>query len=187
MKKGDSVRFEGLKTGTKYDLEVDYVSPIEGVSPYRTSIEIKAPQQKAKIEITSVSAGENKIVVTGKAEPNSNVSLTTSPATVITTVKSDAAGIFTAVLVAEPGEYHKVAVCYTGNGETAVSKTGKFVVTAPVSKPELTVDDVDADSTSVVAKTAPGVLVELKTDDYSQKVYADERGVLRFTLPHTYG
>ena len=37
-----------------------------------------------------------------------------------------------------------------------------------------------------MAKTTAGVTVYLKTGDYEQTLVADNRGIVRFTLPHTY-
>ena len=37
---GQTVRFEGLAAG-KYDVEVDYIDPVSGVSPYRTTVSVE--------------------------------------------------------------------------------------------------------------------------------------------------
>lgn len=37
---GQTVRFEGLAVG-KYDVEVDYIDPVSGVSPYRTTVSVE--------------------------------------------------------------------------------------------------------------------------------------------------
>ena len=55
-----------------------------------------------------------------------------------------------------------------------------------LQKPKLTIDPIDTSSTIVIAKTTPGVVVEIKTSDYSQTVTADTKGIVRFSLPHTY-
>ena len=47
-------------------------------------------------------------------------------------------------------------------------------------------DDLYNNSLTVVAKTTAGVTVYLKTGDYEQTLVADNRGIVRFTLPHTY-
>lgn len=40
---GQTVRFEGLSVG-KYDIEVDYIDPVSGVSPYRTTVSVEKVQ-----------------------------------------------------------------------------------------------------------------------------------------------
>ena len=147
---------------------------------------LEAPNELAAITITQVVGSENKLVVTGTAEPQTNVTFTTVPASTTTVIKSDAQGHFTAALTCEAGTYTKVTAQYGTDSESAVSFTGSFAVTAPSSKPTLTVDTVTADSKTVAAKTAPGVVVEIRTDDYSQRVTADSEGLLYFSLPHTY-
>ena len=185
IENGGSVRFSPLAPG-KYDIEVDYVNPVSGLSPFRTTAEIREPDVLAPIKIESVTGGENKLSVTGTAEPGKEVSLSTTPATATTTVTADASGRFAAAITCEAGVYTAVSAQYSGNKDSKVTYKGTFTVTAPAKKPTLTVDEIYASSTAVSAKTTPGVTVELKTSDWTQKATADERGVVRFTLPHTY-
>ena len=185
IENGGSVRFSPLVPG-KYDIEVDYVNPVSGVAPFRTTAEILDPDVLAKIKITSVNGGENKLSVTGTAEPGKELSLSTTPETATTTVTADAGGQFAAAITCEAGTYTAVSAQYSGNKDSKVTYSGSFTVTAPAAKPTLTVDEINASSTTVSAKTAPGIVVEMKTSDWSQKVTADENGIVRFTLPHTY-
>jgi len=180
-----AVRFDKLSPGS-YDIEVGYVATGHGISPFRTSVTLEEPDELAAIVISQVVGGENQLVVVGTAEPQTNVTFTTEPASTTTVIKTDAQGHFTAALTCEAGTYTKVTAQYGTDGESAVSFTGTFAVTAPAAKPTLTVDEVTEDSTTVAAKTTPGVVVEIKTSDYSQRVTADSEGLLHFSLPHTY-
>ena len=182
---GKAVRFDKLSPGT-YDIEVGYVATGHGVSPFRTSVTIEEPGKLAPIAISQVVGGENQLVVVGTAEPATDVTFTTVPASTTTVIKTDAQGHFTVALTCEAGTYTKVSAQYGTDSASAVSFTGSFVVTAPAKKPTLTVDDVTTSSKTVTAKTTPGVVVELKADDYSQRVTADSEGLLHFSLPHTY-
>ena len=184
IKLNEAMRFDGLKPGD-YDIEIDYENPT-GLAPYCKTVTIADPATLKAIQIQSVVPGENKLTVVGSAEPETNVTLTTEPASTTTIIKTDAAGLFTVALTCEPKTYTKVTAQYGGDTASAVSFAGEFVVTAPAAKPTLTVDEVTADSTTVTAKTTPGTLVEIRTDDYSQRVTADSDGLLRFSLPHTY-
>ena len=185
IENGGSVRFSPLVPG-KYDIEVDYVNPVSGISPFRTTVEIREPGVLAPIQIASVTGGENKLSVTGTAEPGKEISLSTTPASVTVTVTADASGHFAAAITCEAGAYTAVSAQYSGSKDSKVTRKGTFTVTAPVQKPTLIVDEIYASSTAVSAKTTPGVVVELKTADWKQKATADERGIVRFTLPHTY-
>ena len=181
----NAVRYDKLSPG-EYEIEVGYVATGHGVSPYRTSVTLEAAAALAPIAITQVVGDENQLVVTGTAEPQTNVTFTTEPASTTTVVKTDASGHFTAALTCGAGSYTKVTAQYDADSESAVSFTGSFTVTAPAEKPTLTVDEVTADSKTVTAKTTPGVVVKIETSDYSQIVTADSEGLLYFSLPHTY-
>ena len=77
--------------------------------------------------------------------------------------------------------------CKSRDEASRVTMQGTFVVTGTATKPALDVDQVYNNSLTVVAKTTAGVTVHLKADDYEQTLVADSRGIVRFTLPHTYG
>ena len=181
----NAVRFDKLSPG-KYDIEVGYVATGHGISPFRTSVTIAEPDALEPIVISQAVGGENQLVVIGTAEPQTNVTFTTEPASTTTVIKSDAQGHFTAALTCEAGTYTKVTAQYGTDSESAVSFTGSFTVTAPSAKPTLTVDEVTDESKTVAARTTPGVVVEIKTSDYSQRATADSEGLLHFSLPHTY-
>ena len=85
------------------------------------------------------------------------------------------------------GTYTAVSAEYVGDEASRVTMQGTFVVTGTATKPALDVDQVYNNSLTVVAKTTAGVTVHLKADDYEQTLVADSRGIVRFTLPHTYG
>jgi len=58
--RGESVRFDGLSAG-EYEIEADYVDPVSGVTPFRSSVSItKAP---AGSIVFSAVGGENRIEV----------------------------------------------------------------------------------------------------------------------------
>ena len=181
---GKTMRFENLKPGD-YEIEIDYERPT-GLAPLRRTVTIADPAVLKAISIQTVVAGENQLTVVGSAEPNTNVTLTTEPASSTTIIKTDAAGHFTVALTCKAGVYRKVTAQYDGDSTSAVSFAGEFTVTAPVERPTLTVDEVTTESTTVAAKTTPGTVVELRTNDYGQRVTADSDGLVRFTLPHTY-
>ena len=64
---------------------------------------------------------------------------------------------------------------------------GTFVVTGTVDQARIGCrSGLYNNSLTVVAKTTAGVTVHLKADDYEQTLVADSRGIVRFTLPHTY-
>ena len=75
---------------------------------------------------------------------------------------------------------------YGADTASRVTASGTFTVTTPEKAPTISVDRIVPSATTVVAKTSPGVVVNLATSDYGQTVTADSRGVLRFYLPHTY-
>ena len=181
-----AVAFEGLAAGT-YSVSIDYAaSTSAGGVPYVIG-DLAVTASIAKIAITKVTAGENRITVTGTAQPGSDITLTTEPQSSTVIVHSDDKGAFTAEITCSAGTYTAVHVQYGADTASRVSATGTFTVTTPTTAPSLTVDRIDPDTISVVAKTTPGVVVNLATGDYGQTVTADSRGILRFYLPHTYG
>lgn len=187
INKGGSVRFDGLTPGKTYDIEIDYVNPIQGTSPYRGTISIPEEPKLDALKITGVTADVNMLTVTGTATAGQQVILTTTPAAsaaVYAVAGSD--GKFSAQISCAAGTYTAVTAKYVADDAKTTTVTGNWVVAAPAARPTLTVDAIDTTSTTVIAKTTPGIVVEIKTSDYSQKVVADEGGILRFSLPHTY-
>ena len=187
LSKGDSVRFDGLTPGASYDLEIDYVNPIQGASPYRTTVTLAAEPTLGAIKITGVTAGTNMLTVSGTATAGQQIIITTTPAAAGDVyAAADASGAFSAQIACAAGTYTGVTAKYVADSSISATASGSWVVTAPAQKPTLTVDAVDTTSTTVVAKTTPGVIVEIKTGDYTQRVIADDSGLVRFSLPHTY-
>ena len=181
-----AVAFEGLAAGT-YNVSIDYAaSTSAGGVPYVIG-DLAVTASIAKIAIAKVTAGENRITVTGTAQPGSDITLTTEPQSSTVIVHSDDKGAFTAEITCSAGTYTAVHAQYGADTASRVSATGTFTVTTPTTAPTLTVDRIDPDTISVVAKTTPGVVVNLATGDYGQTVTADSRGILHFYLPHTYG
>ena len=180
---GESFSFDGLAAGA---YKVDFHFYGEAASESRT-VEIGTEKPPvAKIAISSVAGGENKLTVKGTAQPDTQILVSAEPATAkaeVLTVGSD--GAFSASLVAEPGTYTRVTAYYVTDAASAVSTTGSWKVTEP-AKPTLTVDPVNINSTKVVAKTAAGVVVTLTTRDSTQTLTADADGIVRFPLAHTY-
>jgi len=185
VKPGDTVRFDKLTPG-KYEVEIDYEAAGHGASPFRGTATIADPAALKAVAITQVVGGENQLVVTGSAQENTEITLTTEPASVTAVVKTDASGHFSAAITCEPGTYTKVTAGYSSGLGSKATFSGSFTVSAPTAKPTLTVDPVDTESKTVVAKTTAGVTVTLKTSDYTQTETADSNGLVRFTLPHTY-
>lgn len=185
--KGSSALFSELTPGKTYEIEVDYESPIQGASPYRGTISIPEEPKLDALKITGVTADVNMLTVTGTATAGQQVILTTTPAAsaaVYAVAGSD--GKFSAQISCAAGTYTAVTAKYVADDAKTTTVTGNWVVAAPAARPTLTVDTIDTTSTTVIAKTTPGIVVEIKTSDYSQKVVADEGGILRFSLPHTY-
>ena len=177
--------FENLAAGT-YSVVINYDPAQEGVFAVEKT-NLTVTEKAAGIVITGVQGGVGQMTVSGTAHPGMQVIVTTEPAAVASVyAMTDASGKFTAVISCSAGVYTKVTAQYSGDTSSAVSATGSFAVSAPISKPELKVDPIDVNSTTVSAKTTPGVVVELKTSDFTQKVTADSQGILRFSLPHTY-
>ena len=179
-----SVAFEGLAAGT-YSVSIDYAPSQSNVKPYAID-GLTVTASVAKIAIAKVTAGENRLTITGTAQPDTDITLTTEPQSSTAIVHSDAKGAFTAEITCSAGTYTAVHAQYGADTASRVSATGTFTVTTPATAPALTVDSILPSSTTVVAKTNPGVVVNLATSDYGQTVTADSRGVLRFYLPHTY-
>lgn len=180
------VSFENLAAGT-YTVSVDYAPSQAGVSA--TVIEnLNVTEQSVNIAITGVTAGENKLTVSGTAKPNERIAVSTVPdGGSSAVVAADANGAFTVQLERTAGTYTAVSAEYVGDEASRVTVQGTFVVTGTATKPALEVDNVYNNSLTVVAKTTAGVTVHLKADDYEQTLVADSRGIVRFTLPHTYG
>ena len=186
--------FSGLSDG-EYDVEVDYITAVPGVSPYRTSVTVGsgATQTKKAITITLVVPGEKQIVVCGTAEPNTDVTLSTKPTSKNTIVRADASGAYAGVIKCEPGTYTGVYAKYGKDISTRVAARGTYTVTgepstpvAPAEKPPLTVDPIYSSTLKVIAYSTPGTLVNLGVKGYGQTVTADKKGALVYSLPQTY-
>ena len=178
------VSFENLAAGT-YSVSVNYAPAQPGVAA--TVIDnLNVTEENVKIAIGGVTPGENKLTVSGTAKPNEPVMISTVPDGGSTIVNADANGKFSAELARTAGTYTEVSAQYVSDAASRVTLKGTFVVTGTVTKPGLEVDDLYNNSLTVVAKTTAGVTVYLKTGDYEQTLVADNRGIVRFTLPHTY-
>ena len=178
------VSFENLAAGT-YSVSVNYAPAQTGVAA--TVIDnLNVTEENVKIAISGVTPGENKLTVSGTAKPNEPVMIFTVPDGGSTIVNADANGKFSAELARTAGTYTEVSAQYVSDAASRVTLKGTFVVTGTVTKPGLEVDDLYNNSLTVVAKTTAGVTVYLKTGDYEQTLVADNRGIVRFTLPHTY-
>ena len=178
------VSFENLAAGT-YSVSVNYAPAQTGVAA--TVIDnLNVTEENVKIAISGVTPGENKLTVSGTAKPNEPVMISTVPDGGSTIVNADANGKFSAELARTAGTYTEVSAQYVSDAASRVTLKGTFVVTGTVTKPGLEVDDLYNNSLTVVAKTTAGVTVYLKTGDYEQTLVADTRGIVRFTLPHTY-
>ena len=178
------VSFENLAAGT-YSVSVNYAPAQTGVAA--TVIDnLNVTEENVKIAISGVTPGENKLTVSGTAKPNEPVMISTVPDGGSTIVNADANGKFSAELARTAGTYTEVSAQYVSDAASRVTLKGTFVVTGTVTKPGLEVDDLYNNSLTVVAKTTAGVTVYLKTGDYEQTLVADNRGIVRFTLPHTY-
>ena len=178
------VSFENLAAGT-YSVSVNYAPAQTGVAA--TVIDnLNVTEENVKIAISGVTPGENKLTVNGTAKPNEPVMISTVPDGGSTIVNADANGKFSAELARTAGTYTEVSAQYVSDAASRVTLKGTFVVTGTVTKPGLEVDDLYNNSLTVVAKTTAGVTVYLKTGDYEQTLVADNRGIVRFTLPHTY-
>ena len=178
------VSFENLAAGT-YSVSVNYAPAQTGVAA--TMIDnLNVTEENVKIAISGVTPGENKLTVSGTAKPNEPVMISTVPDGGSTIVNADANGKFSAELARTAGTYTEVSAQYVSDAASRVTLKGTFVVTGTVTKPGLEVDDLYNNSLTVVAKTTAGVTVYLKTGDYEQTLVADNRGIVRFTLPHTY-
>ena len=179
-----NVSFEGLSAGT-YSLSIDYTTKQTGIEP--TVIGgLNVIAARAPITDLAAVAGENQISITGRAQPNADVTLTTEPASATAIVRADERGSFTTTIVCAAGTYTAVCAQYGAESETRVTLNGSFVVTAPAVKPTLEVDPIANNALTVIAKTTPGVKVNLSTGDYAQTVTADANGLMRYSLPHTY-
>ena len=178
------VSFENLAAGP-YSVSVNYAPAQTGVAA--TVIDnLNVTEENVKIAISGVTPGENKLTVSGTAKPNEPVMISTVPDGGSTIVNADANGKFSAELARTAGTYTEVSAQYVSDAASRVTLQGTFVVTGTVTKPGLEVDDLYNNSLTVVAKTTAGVTVYLKTGDYEQTLVADNRGIVRFTLPHTY-
>ena len=179
-----NVSFTNLPAG-EYSVSVDYAPSQTGISPVVID-KLSVTEQAIGIAITQIIPGENKIIVAGTAKPNEKITLSTIPDGTNVIAVSDKNGIFAAELVRSAGVYTAIVAQYVGEDSTKVTVTGNYVVTAATAQPPLSVDGVTNASTTLVAKTNPGITVMLTTSDYTQTLVADSRGIVRFTLPHTY-
>lgn len=182
-----SESFTGLNAGT-YSVSVNYDPAQSGVSA-KEQANITVTAKTAGITIASVAAGENVLTVTGTAQPGADIALTTTPAaSAAAIVRADANGAFSAQITLQAGTYTQVRAAYVADNSIYAVKDGTFAVAAPASKPPLTVDPIRADTQKVVAKTNPGVTVNLrvKAYNYGQTVVADSSGLLKYSLPQTY-
>ena len=178
-----SVVFSGIAAGT-YTAVAAYES---GSTDTSCTIEnLVVVDSVAKIAITSVKGGENKLTVTGTAQPNTDITLTTEPASIATIVRSDASGNFTATLVCSAGTYTAVYAQYGSDTASRVAATGTYTVASPTSRPPITVNPITEKDSTVIARSNPGTIVNLGTYDYGQTLTADSRGILQFSLPHEY-
>ena len=179
-----AIAFTGLAAGT-YSVSVDYKTPQVGVSP--TVIGgLNVLAGRAAITDLAAVAGENQLSITGRAQPNTDVILTTEPASTTAIVRADERGSFTTTIVCAAGTYTAIHAQYGTETGTRVTLSGSFVVTAPAVRPTLEVDPIASNTLTVVARTTPGVKVNLSTGDYAQTVTADANGLMRYSLPHTY-
>ncbi len=182
-----SESFTGLAAGT-YSVVVNYDPAQSGVSAKEQSGVI-VTAKTAGITITGVTAGENVLTVVGTAQPGADIALTTTPAaSAAAIVRADANGAFSAQITLQAGTYTQVRAAYLSDNSIYAVKNGTFTVTAPASKPPLTVDPIASNALTVIAKTNPGVTVNLrvKAYNYGQTVVADGNGVLKYSLPQTY-
>lgn len=182
-----SESFTGLAAGT-YSVVVNYDPAQSGVTTKEQG-NIAVTAKTAGITITGVSAGENVLSVTGTAQPGADIALTTTPAaSAAAIVRADANGAFSAQITLQAGTYTQVRAAYLSDNSIYAVKDGTFTVTAPASKPPLTVDPIASNALTVVAKTTPGVTVNLrvKAYNYGQTVVADGNGVLKYSLPQAY-
>ena len=185
--KGGSVRYDGLTPGQSYGVEIDYINYVEGAKKYSATVTIDKPEMLGEIKITAVTPGTNMLTVSGTATAGKQVILTTKPVAAgdVYAVANEK-GVFKAEIPCSAGVYTAVTAKYSADTSKSHEVTGEWTVAAPAEKPKLTIDPIDTSSTTVIAKTTPGVVVEIKTSDYSQKVTADAKGIVRFSLPHTY-
>ena len=107
---GGSFKFENLAAG-KYRVDFHFYNEPAAKSETADVGTEKPPV--AKIAISSVAGGENKLTVKGTAQPDTQILVSAEPATAkaeVLTVGSD--GAFSASLVAEPGTYTRVTAYY---------------------------------------------------------------------------
>ena len=179
-----SVSFTSIAAGT-YSVSVNYAPSQPNVMPYQIDQLVVTDSVKG-IAITGVTGGENKLTVTGTAQPGSDVTLTAEPAIPAAIVRADASGKFSATLICSAGTYTAVHAQYGADSASRVTKTGTFVVKAPAVKPPITVNPISEKDSTVIAKSTPGTIVNIGTYDYGQTLVADARGMLQFSLPHWY-
>ena len=124
-----SVAFEGLAAGT-YSVSIDYAPSQENVKPYVID-GLNVTASIAKIAIAKVQAGDNKITVTGTAQPDTDITVITEPASSTAIVHSDAKGAFTAEITCSAGTYTAVHAQYGADTASRVTASGTFTVTTP--------------------------------------------------------
>ncbi|MBE5799107.1 MAG: hypothetical protein E7321_04065 [Clostridiales bacterium] len=185
--KGNSVRYDGLTPGESYAIEIDYIDYIEGADKFAKTVTLEKPVVLGEIKIAAVTPGTNMLTVSGTATAGQQIILTTTPAAAGDVyAMADTNGVFKAEIACAAGTYTTVTAKYVADTSKSAAVSGAWIVAAPIKKPELTVDTIDTTSTTVIAKTTAGVVVEIQTSDYTQKVTADENGIVRFSMPHTY-
>ncbi|MBR5288075.1 MAG: peptidoglycan-binding protein [Clostridia bacterium] len=182
-----TVSFDSLAAGT-YSVRANYDPAQDGIAA-KEQKDVTVAAEAIGIVLTGAVAGENVLTVTGTAQPGADIALVTTPAAdTATIVRADAQGKFTAKITLKAGTYTQVtAVCVSDNTKTA-TLSGSYVVTAPAAKPALSVDPITNKTQTVLARTTPGVKVNLrvKAYKYGQTVVADANGLLRYSFPQTY-
>ena len=179
-----TVSFTALAAGT-YSVSVDYAPSQLNVKPCQID-GLAVAASVAKIAISSVVPGVNRLTVSGTAQPGADITITTEPAAAAVIAKADASGSFTAELVLSAGAYTAVYAQYGTDGESRVSVKGEYAVSAPAARPPIAVNPIGHKDSTVTARSNPGVIVNLGTYDYGQTVTADARGMLQYSLPHIY-
>ena len=168
-----------------YNVRFGYTASGTGISDVLIG-GVVVTKDLAGIVINNVVGGENKLTVTGTAEPSTKIVISTTPATIDTITEVGADGKFTKDITCSAGQYTAVSAQYEGNAASKITKTGTFTVTSSATKPILTIDKIDETDRIVAGKTTPGITVKLTTSDYAQTVTADANGIIRFNIPHSY-
>ena len=125
--------FKDLDAGT-YTLTVYYKgidAPVLTLTKVIGTDEEEKPEtpEETPIAITGITAGENEIVVKGKAKPEADITGGTEPASVEASVKSDKSGAFEATLICSAKTYTAVWAQYGKDKTSRTKLEGKFEVT----------------------------------------------------------